>query len=135
MAQGSVTQANQWGQSTLIALSNYRGPLLMLSFIAFLLLAILLVWVFGQNGIILAILIGVIWLFVTMINAIFSGKAKRKNYEKRNLVRNAYYDGENKKFHEFLKERQWRAFTWLAILFLILIIGIGIYIQTYPTEG
>ena len=28
MAQGSVTQANQRGQSTLIALSNYRGPLL-----------------------------------------------------------------------------------------------------------
>ena len=28
MAQGSVTQANQRGQSTLVALSNYRGPLL-----------------------------------------------------------------------------------------------------------
>ena len=29
MAQGSVTQANQRGQRTLIALSNYRGPLLL----------------------------------------------------------------------------------------------------------
>lgn len=107
----------------------------MLSFIAFLLLAILLVWVFGQNGIILATLIGVIWLFAAVINAIFAGNARRKNYKKRNLVRNAYHDGGNKKFHEFLKEGQWRAFTWFAILFLILIIGIVIYIQTYQTGG
>ena len=28
MAQGNVRQENQRGQSTLIALSNYRGPLL-----------------------------------------------------------------------------------------------------------
>ena len=28
MTQGSVTQGSQRGQSTLIALSNYRGPLL-----------------------------------------------------------------------------------------------------------
>ena len=105
----------------------------MLSFVAFLLLAILLVWVFGQNGIILATLIGIIWLFVAVINAVVAGNARRKNYKKRNLVRNAYYDRESKKFHEFLKEEQWRTFSWFAILFLILIVGIWIYIQTYQT--
>ena len=45
MAQGSVTQANQRGQSTLIALSNYRGPLLVAATVVGVVFVPVLYWV------------------------------------------------------------------------------------------